>query len=334
MAYPPLLNPDTYLNHLPPDVATQLEITRNIYMTILGASIWDVLIYVPNDVKIVTSGFGLVTLCFIFSRVFAITYALLFVLVQTHPITNCMAMNIAMGLTCLLAMGCTSFLFLRRLHAVYSQQRIIRWLFSFLWFGITGMTVCVIIGTDADHIDGTGYCIMYQIHSYTAVGEFLPAVFDTLVFFTISYKLISDQALPGIKRTNWTSFFTADLPLVSRALLKGGQQYYMIVFWITVASGVMLYTPSVPVMYRPMLTLASTTLSASMACRVFRNMKNYDSSLQASEASKISDIWFARSQSTELSWMSSGVVNISRPPHATEPISKTHSNVQHATAGQ
>ncbi|KAF5349952.1 hypothetical protein D9756_009248 [Leucocoprinus leucothites] len=84
MTYPTLLNPDTYLNHLPPDVATQFEITRNVYMTIFGALVWDALLYIPNDIKIITSGFGFAALCFIFSRLFAIAYALLSVLIQIH----------------------------------------------------------------------------------------------------------------------------------------------------------------------------------------------------------------------------------------------------------
>ncbi|KAJ3556955.1 hypothetical protein NP233_g11857 [Leucocoprinus birnbaumii] len=220
-------NPNVYLNYLPPDVAGQFEITRNVYLTVLGASIWEVLVYAPEDVAIVSSGFGPLIFCFIFSRVFAIAYALLFVLVETHPISNCVAMSSAMGTMCLLAMGCTSFLFLRRLHAVYSQQRLVRWFFTFLWIVITAMTVTVVIGVDAGHIEGTGYCMMYQIHSYTAVSEFLPAVFDTLVFFAISSKLIADQQFPEITSAGWSSFFSGDLRGISRPLLRGGQQYYM-----------------------------------------------------------------------------------------------------------
>jgi hypothetical protein len=137
-------------------------------------------------------------------------------------------MSIAMGLTCLLAMGCTSFLFLRRLQAVYFQHRIIHWLFFGLWLSVTGMTVTVVTGVRADHIAGTGYCIMYEIKSYTAVSEFLPAVFDTLVFFAISWKLISEHSF-GSGCTDWKKFFTGNLPRMSRALLRGGQQYYMCV---------------------------------------------------------------------------------------------------------
>lgn len=111
-------NPDTYLNHLPPANGHEFEITRNIYLAILGvcllllcvlileptlscqASIWDALLYIPDDIKIISNDFGIVTFCFIFARcffplfmripnltlrkrVFATTYALLFVLVTS-----------------------------------------------------------------------------------------------------------------------------------------------------------------------------------------------------------------------------------------------------------
>lgn len=82
-------NSDVYLNHLPPSAAHQFEVTRNVYLGILGvssyrglpllfmpssypfleqASIWDALIYLPKDIKIITNSFGLANLCFIVSR--------------------------------------------------------------------------------------------------------------------------------------------------------------------------------------------------------------------------------------------------------------------------
>ncbi|KXN93299.1 hypothetical protein AN958_00222 [Leucoagaricus sp. SymC.cos] len=157
--------------------------------------------------------------------------------------------------------------------------------------------------------------MIYEVKSYTAVSEFLPAVFDTLVFFCISFKIISDHTQTDANGVKWNSFFTGkSLPLVARALLRGGQQYYMIVFGMTIVSGVVLYSPSVPIPYRPMLTLAQTTLAASMACRVFRNMKNLDLTTQTSGLQGISSISFAKADSRkpiEFRQISDSVIDVS-----------------------
>lgn len=82
------LNPDVYLNHLPPPEATQIEVSRNVMLAIFGvrtpfhstsdldgthtptqATIWDTLAYVWDDVQLIKrSKFHFVIVCFILSR--------------------------------------------------------------------------------------------------------------------------------------------------------------------------------------------------------------------------------------------------------------------------
>ncbi|KAF5357210.1 hypothetical protein D9756_006856 [Leucocoprinus leucothites] len=286
MANSTLPNPDVYLNHLPPEFAAQLENTRNVYLVFIGAAIWDVLVYVPEDFRIVVSSpISATTLCFMFTRLFAIAYTLFAVLTQVQPIGDCVSIQIGMGIVCVLAMSTTSFLFLRRFHAVFSDQQKLCWLFSFLWCGTSSVTILGPIGLEAEHMEGTNFCSFYPTHDYTAIAEFLPAAFDTLVFFAISYKLVHSYAKVGFSDdTSWRTFFTGNLPPISRALLRGCQHYYMVVGGMTIASGIVLYLPesAVPPMYGMMLVLSNTMLSASMACRVFRNLKTLDLSVHPS----------------------------------------------------
>ncbi|KAJ3562685.1 hypothetical protein NP233_g9422 [Leucocoprinus birnbaumii] len=298
MANSTLPNPDIYLNHLTPDLAGQFEVTRDVYLTLLGAAIWDVLVYLPDDIRIaLSSPFSFTILCFLTTRLFAIAETLIMVVTQTHPIDNCRAMPITMSILCILSMSTTSFLFLRRLHAVFFDQRPIRWLFGFLWLGANGVTVLGPIGLNAMHIEGTNYCTFYQVHSYSSMAEFVPAAFDTLVFLAISYQLITSYTEVGVSDSaSWRAFFTGNLSPIARALLRGCQQYYLMVCWMTIASGILLYLPSVPPLYRPMLGLANNKLTASMACRVFRNLKNLDLRSQSSESgwtTEVSNLRFA-----------------------------------------
>lgn len=181
-------------------------------------------------------------------RVFAVAYVLLFIIVQSlsshvycssqikscalpaHPIANCDAMRIAMGLVCPLAMASTSFLFLRRLQAVYADSRLVRWIFCFLWLATTANTITVVVGVHAERIEGTGYCAVYDIKSYAAVAEFCPAVFNTFIFFAITYRLTSSHGTHESRTSNWSKLITGKtLPRLSRALLQGGQEYYLYV---------------------------------------------------------------------------------------------------------
>ncbi|KAJ3567747.1 hypothetical protein NP233_g6161 [Leucocoprinus birnbaumii] len=222
MANSTLPSPDLYLNHLPPDLVSQFEITRNIYSAFLGIAIWDFLIYFLDDVKIlIYSPVTVTTICFMSTRVLAVTYMFFLVITYTRPIPNCRAMEVGMGAVCILTLVSTSFLFLKRLHAVFHDERKVRWLFSFLWLGASIATILLPMGIVAKHIDGTGYCAVEEIHSYAAITEFLLAAFDIAVFFAISYRLIcSHVEVKFSDVSTWKAFFTGNLPPTLSGLVK------------------------------------------------------------------------------------------------------------------
>lgn len=119
-------------------------------------------------------------------------------------------------------MGTTSFLFLRRVQAVYLGNRFIYWLFWFLWLGSSVLIVLLIPGTHSHHIPGTRHCIVYEVERYVATSSFMPAVFDTLVFFAISYKIAFQLDTGWRALVSWNAF-----PTLSRVVLQGGQKYYL-----------------------------------------------------------------------------------------------------------
>ncbi|KAF9448730.1 hypothetical protein P691DRAFT_729114 [Macrolepiota fuliginosa MF-IS2] len=282
-------NPDTYLNHSPPAEANEFGIARDVYLAVLRVpAIWDILIYIPEDFGILCGSlFSLITRCFVFSRVLVVTYTIHFVVIQTRPIASCNAMQIAVEVFCSLSMVCSSFLFLRRLEAVYANKRVVRWIFRFLWFATTVGTVTIAIGIGAEHTEGTGYYMVYKVKDYAAVNQFLPAVFDALAFFASSHSMLDENI-------SWNILITGKaLSRLLRALLHIGQQYYFIVFGVNFIARVLLFAPSIPVIYRPMLTLASTTLTASVGCRVYRNLKTLNCDSEPSTLPIVSHLNFA-----------------------------------------
>lgn len=141
----------------------------------------------------------------------------------------CNGVSTASGTFCVVIMGTTGFLFLRRVHAVYADKCLIRWLFSFLWFTASSVVISLIPGSFGKHIPGTKYCAVYAEGRWAPFNNFMPAIFDTLVFIAVSYRL-SFQTIQELgTQKGWTaSWFSArGLPTLSQAILRGGQLYYL-----------------------------------------------------------------------------------------------------------
>lgn len=149
------------------------------------------------------------------------------------PTSNCNGITIATGLLCIFTMGSTSFLFLRRVQAIYTGNRWVQWIFTLLWIGTTGIDIMLIPGTGSKHIPGTAYCIVYKARPYIPIVNYMPAVFDTFVFFAISYKIaFQHNQVPGPEQSWTSSWFSAKtLLMLSKAILQGGQQYYLSVIF-------------------------------------------------------------------------------------------------------
>lgn len=174
-----------------------------------------------------------------------------------------------------------------------------------LWMGTCITMAFTVVDAKTTHVPGTKYC------AYTVANETLLANgvvflgFDTFVFLAISHKIASshldvDVVERGIK---WrTVLWGRTLPRLSRVVIRGGQKYYLWVFFKALEFfSLMLITPlyritlclQVPVLVltampsvspnvKLMVTFPLGCLAASMACRVFRNLKMSDTQDQLS----------------------------------------------------
>ncbi|KAF9443724.1 hypothetical protein P691DRAFT_797122 [Macrolepiota fuliginosa MF-IS2] len=225
-----ILNPDNYLNHLSPPDAFQYGVARNLNLAVLGATIWDILVYIPDDIKILRmqKGIRAVNVCFITSRLFALCFVLASVLSRTIPFNNCEPIFITSGCCYVLSLSSSSFLFLRRVQAVYADNRCVQWFFFILWLIYCGLDFTVPIGVRGSHIPGTRYCLDSENGTYLLAGAFAPIVFDTSVFLAISFKVARSSHTTQDTRVTWDTLVSGKaLPRLSRAVLQGGQQYYL-----------------------------------------------------------------------------------------------------------
>jgi hypothetical protein len=128
----------------------------------------------------------------------------------------------------------SSFLFLRRVQAVYSNEKRVQHLFSFLYIILSGSEISVPLLVNGNANPGTNAFKDDGISPLAAICVFTLFIFDTSVLLAISYKITKTfSALPGQSspRASLYTFVSGGaLPRLSRAVLKGGQQYYLYAF--------------------------------------------------------------------------------------------------------
>lgn len=127
-----------------------------------------------------------------------------------------------------MAISSSSFLFLRRVQAVFQDSKPFVYFFSALWVVNVGISFLVPIGSHSGPLSATGYCINIGIKPYVAASAFVPLAFDSLVFLAVSWKIITLHSLAE-QETTWGAVFFSGrtLPHFVKAVFRGGQQYYL-----------------------------------------------------------------------------------------------------------
>ena len=139
------------------------------------------------------------------------------------------------------------------MRAVYSQSKIVRGFFNLLWVVMAGSSVLVPLSLEGEvssypsaqgelhtqylsfifaaclqHLGPTNRCIQTGVHTFGYATTLINTVNDTLVFIAISCQIIAYTTYGDNWRARARSFYTAGgLPRMSKALLQGGQLYYL-----------------------------------------------------------------------------------------------------------
>ena len=143
------------------------------------------------------------------------------------PINDCTV--IAMVLVALQAIStaASSYLFLKRVHAVYYENNIVKYFFGLLWLVGVGASCTVFSETlnDYTEIADTKHCLRDKYQYQFTIAYSPPVIFDALVYFAISFKILASHR--SGKKWSWRDFWSGKMvPPFSQAILSGGQQYY------------------------------------------------------------------------------------------------------------
>ncbi|KAF8445991.1 hypothetical protein L210DRAFT_3628621 [Boletus edulis BED1] len=274
----PILNPNVYLNYLQPTDASEYEIARDIFLVTFGALLWDILSSLPGDWTIIrTTTPSPVLLAYFSSRTCALAVVLMSALAKTGPVPKCGVLELILFIFWIVASASSSYLFLKRVHALFLQERLVRHAFTVLWIAGVGASVVVVLPGSLHvyyEIANTKHCMNAQIKSYVSAAFIGPVLFDSLVYYAISFKIIMFHQTTELV-TGWRALFRVkvSLPHLSQAILRGGQQYYSITNSFNITALVWASSRSVSPVLQSLPFVPAVALTSAMTCRVFRNLK-------------------------------------------------------------
>ncbi|KAJ6533981.1 hypothetical protein DFH09DRAFT_1043577 [Mycena vulgaris] len=276
--------PSGRAGQLPAELQREIQLSAYVLVGCTAVLIWDVLNNLRNDYMLlfkrrfhVTSG------AYVVSRLASLVYLLGFTIFFTHPIQACDTAFVAFNSFYPLVISVSTFLFLFRVRGVYGGDRLVTATFGFLWLIVVATSMTVPFRGNAIGFGDPRHCVLVNAGENTSVSGIAGialAVYDTLSFFAISYRLVSNfrhsEELTCGEQVR-TFFNGANLPAFSKALFTDGQMYYMITAATNCAAILLVYLPNTVLdansIYHGVMLPTSMTVLSIMACRVYRNTK-------------------------------------------------------------
>ncbi|KZP07839.1 hypothetical protein FIBSPDRAFT_703963, partial [Athelia psychrophila] len=187
------------------------------------------------------------------------------------PVAHCQALEYIICSFYEISLPATSLLFFFRVKAVYANGRVITFFFGTLWFAVLGLSILLMLAVQSDHIPNTQRCTEVVVREFVSVPTIIAAIYDTLVFIAISAQIVAHNLNGDTWAARMHSFVHGDgLYSLSRALLRGGQLYYIATIGISIVYTVLSLASSFPDELRLLFGPPAVALPSAMACYVFR----------------------------------------------------------------
>ncbi|KAJ7822496.1 hypothetical protein B0H14DRAFT_2828535 [Mycena olivaceomarginata] len=269
-----LPNPSTPLAFLDPALADQFEASRYLFAATLGAYVWDIALNLGNDYALLFKHrVRFPTVVYFLSRAFTMAYILTSFIFTVTSIENCAAMEISFAICLLFSQICTAMLFFLRANAVWHPNRVASAVFFLLWLGIIGTNVPVPMRIRGAHIGPTLQCMTTLIPDNVEAVMIMTLIYDTVVFLAISYRIMGYALLADSPRDLIRAFFGGGhLSRLSRELIRGGQQFYLVAVCVNILLIILVKLPISPT-FRDMASIPAFALINAMASLVFRKTK-------------------------------------------------------------
>lgn len=200
---------------------------------------------------------------------------------------DCGTFQRAAGTTIAISGPLSSLLMYFRIQAVYGRSPFIKGVFCVLWLGVLGTAILVPFVMQSISI--AGECLPMDVNNYAAAGVVAATIYDSLVFFAISYRLITFHSPNDSWRTRTRCLFRGEgLHETSKTLVKSGQIYYAYVHNLYFLQAILKASRStaainllavaaaystLPPLLRLSIGIPCLSLPNLMACTVYRSMR-------------------------------------------------------------
>ena len=142
---------------------------------------------------------------------------------------HCNALIKSAASTIAVAVPLSSLLMYFRIYVVYHDSPFVKTAFGVMWLGVVGASVCGPFSVQGVSI--AGQCMPINVNSNGAAGITASAVYDSFIFFAISYRLLAFHSQIDSWKGRMKSFFHGEaLFNTSKLLLQTGQLYYACVY--------------------------------------------------------------------------------------------------------
>jgi hypothetical protein len=137
--------------------------------------------------------------------------------------------RVTVALYCI-AVVLTSLLFFFRVRAIFFRNQWVVAFFGGLWLAVFGAYLAFTIYTfDSAHAEGA-MCVESGITPYLAASTIIALINDTLIFLAITWHISRSTFYDHRGLRNCFGFLGfGDYPAFSKALLRDGQAYYLLV---------------------------------------------------------------------------------------------------------
>ncbi|KAF9047787.1 hypothetical protein BJ165DRAFT_1387746 [Panaeolus papilionaceus] len=272
-----LPNPFTPLAFLPPDVAWEATVAIFVLVACLTVMVWDILNNLGSDYLLLTRRkFGFPTAVYFVSRLGTLCYILGTVIVNTAPIGHCRQAGFVANAFLPFAVPSSSLLLFFQARAMYMHNRYIVALFAFLWLAVFAGTIPILATTMTSSLGPTDYCVTFAaFRSFYTIPLITTVIYDTILFSATVLRVYqcSMADTDDMKATVETFVFGKHLPLLSKALLKNGQAYFLSTVAVSLLNLVVYYIDALPQSYRLIMGEPDIVLINIMACRIYRNTR-------------------------------------------------------------
>ncbi|KAF9482376.1 hypothetical protein BDN70DRAFT_930069 [Pholiota conissans] len=262
----------TPLIYFPHEVAYQISVAIYIHVGCMAVLIWDIIDNLKGDYRLLFHHrIQMPTIIYFISRTTLLAYMITRTILLTVPIKDCGRMYDAINALLVVFVAATTAMFYLRVCAVYLMHKGIVVFYGILWLAVLAMLLTLPETFTAVHIATTGYCIESMKGPFLGPTTIILMVNDALVYGAIAYKIFSmfAETTPDAKFSIVT--FGRSLPVISKALLKDSQLYFMVVIVTNPFLVACVYVFDAPL--DVMFLVCHLVLVNILSCRVYRNLK-------------------------------------------------------------